>query len=248
MSIKLASDGQSIKGAQSVYLGTKLVYGKPVVGAFETKYIDFKQSTYTSGSLIWSSSNMVNSPISGVFTASPVIESQSVKFNGTLELNATYISQSYAHTDWTVVAYYKSAVSVGNVSNLWEHGSGFPGNPGQAKRIVNDAGDTYWILSTGGTGAEYGFNEVSGASFINSNFIVDTITCSGSTASQYENGVLTQTQNVGSNGSWAYGATNGLKLRFSNNNTWVKRVQVYNKALTQAEVVAVYYDIINGNN
>jgi hypothetical protein len=231
-----------ISEVRNVYLGNNLIYN--VEAPYDNVvtdglYMDFRQSTYTTGSLIWSSSIASSPQISGAFSSEPQVLSSSVYLTSDT-LTATYVSASEAHADWTVVIYSKYN-SPANNSTVWNRGANL------TKRFVhNGATDRYWIINSSGT--DYGLEEVSGSTWLNSNFFVDTLVGTGSNFIQYQN--QAQTQNTAATTAKVNWATNGgaspLEIKISP--AYVKRILVYNRALTADEVVTNYNAMTGSNN
>lgn len=231
-----------ISEVTKVYSGANLIYD--VVAPYDDVvtdglYMDFRQSTYTTGSLIWSSSVAVSSSISGAFGSEPQIISSSVYLTSDT-LTATYISASEAHADWTVVVYSKYN-SPSNNSTVYNRGANL------TKRFVHGGGtDRYWIINSSGT--DYGLEEVSGSTWLNSNFFVDTLVGTGSSFIQYQN--QAQTQNNAATTAKVNWATNGgsSPLEIKITPAYVKRILVYNRGLTAAEVLQNYNALTGSNN
>ena len=229
--------------ASAVYLGNNLVFSQTTAPYDDVitsgLYMDFRQSTYTTGSLIWSSSVAVSSSISGAFSSEPQVLSSSVYLTSDT-LTATYVSASEAHSDWTVVIYSKYN-SPANNSTVWNRSANL------TKRWVhNGATDRYWIINSSGT--DYGLDEVSGSTWTNSNFFVDTLVGSGSSFVQYQNQALAQNNTATTaKVNWATnGGSSPLEIKVSP--AYVKRILVYNRALSASEVVTNYNALTGSNN
>ena len=230
---------------QTVYSGNNLVYNSapPPYDGIVTSglYIDYRQSTYVTGSGIWSSSVAISSSISGTFSSLPSVVSSSVLFNSTTNLTSTYISASEAHAAFTVVVYAKYN-SPGNNAEMWDRSNNL-----YKRWLHNGEPDRYWIINS--TGTDYGLDEVSGSVWTNANFFVDTLVGTGSSFIQYQNQALTQNNNTASptRTNWATnGASSGFRMRpFP---SYVKRVLVYDRGLTAAEVLQNYNALTGSNN
>jgi hypothetical protein len=229
---------------QKVFSGNNLVYdaNPPYDGVVTSGlYMDFRQSTYVTGSGIWSSSVAISSSISGTFSSLPIVTDSSVLFNSTTNLTSTYISASEAHAAWTVVIYSKYN-SPANNAEVWDRSNNL-----YKRWVHNGAIDRYWIINS--TGADFGLEEVSGSTWTSANYFVDTLVGTGSSFIQYQNQALTQNNNTAtpSQTNWAtVGASSGFRMRpFP---SYVKRVLVYNRGLTAAEVVQNYNALTGSNN
>lgn len=202
-------------------------------------YMDFRQSTYEAGTTNWSNSVSVSSSISGTFSNVPSVVSSSISFASSINLTATYISASEAHSDFTVVVYTKYNNPANN-STTWQRSSNF------RKRWVIGGADRYWIINSSGT--DYGIDAISGSAYYNDNFFVDTLVGSGSNFKQYQNNVLNaDVAATTANVNWA---TNGGSGSFylETNPSFVKRILVYNRALTSDEVTTNYNALTGSNN
>jgi hypothetical protein len=232
---------------QSLYRGDTLVFGK-VAGPEPPQnglYIDYRQSFYSSGSLLWN--NSLSNGINGTFNALPlyVSDSSSVLLSGSVALSSTYISASEAHSDFTVVIYSKY-FNMGDNSGVWlRGGSGTSLNGGMQKRFVAAGGNSFWIVKT--DGLDTGLDEVSGSTYLSNNFVMDTTVGSGSSFIQYENEALAQT--VAATTDRVDWASNGNTGSFEVDvNGYVKRILVYNRALTAQEVYDTYIVLAQSTN
>jgi hypothetical protein len=232
---------------QSVYRGDSLVFGR-VVNPEPLQsglYIDYRQSFYSSGSLLWN--NSLSNGISGTFSALPIYssDSSSVLLSGSVTLSSTYISASEAHSDFTVVIYSKYLNMADNDGVWLRGGNGTSLNGGMQKRFVAGGGNSFWIVRT--DGVDTGLDEVSGSTYLSNNFVMDTLVGTGSSFIQYENEALTQTAAATTDRvDWAInGNTGSFDVEV---NGYVKRILVYNRALTAQEVNDTYTVLAQSTN
>jgi hypothetical protein len=188
----------------------------------------------------------ISSSIVGTFPSLPIVASSSVQFNSLTAMTATYQSASEAHSQWTVVIYAKYN-SPATDAKIWNRSNDGSRNSFTKRWIHNGEPDRYWIFNS--QGSDFGLDEVSGSVWTNENFFVDTLVGTGSSFIQYENQALVQNNNTATT-SQVNWAINGGSLGFQVNGfpAFIKRVLVYDRGLTSAEVLQNYNALLVSNN